>query len=437
MAANPGQSHQAMKSHTPRTRQIVAAVIGNALEWYDFVVFGFVSVVISRLFFPASSEYARLLLTFATFGVGFFMRPVGAIALGLYADRVGRKAAMQLVIFLMTIAVAMVAFAPTYDSIGLGAPLLIVLARLLQGFATGGEFSSATSFLVEIAPAGRRGYFGSLQMVGQGLSAFLGALAGALVTRSLAPEQLDAWGWRIPFLAGLLIGPVGLYIRRHLAETDEFLAVLKDAAAPVRISVLLRQHTRAVLASFLLVVCTTTAYYVVLLYMPTYAKTQLGLPLGDAFAAQLVALAWMILLTPVFGTVSDQLGRRPLIFAAALGYFLLPYPLFSWVHSEPSFARLLSLQLIMCTVVAALFGPLSTALAEQFPTRVRSTGMGIAYNFAVMLFGGFAPFIVTWLIQETGSPIAPAFYIMFGAVSGFGSALLMREGYPAAAPVPT
>jgi MFS family permease len=242
MAANPGQSHQAMKSHAPRTRQIVAAVIGNALEWYDFVVFGFVSVVISRLFFPASSEYARLLLTFATFGVGFFMRPVGAIALGLYADRVGRKAAMQLVIFLMTIAVAIVAFAPTYDSIGLGAPLLIVLARLLQGFATGGEFSSATSFLVEIAPAGRRGYFGSLQMVGQGLSAFLGALAGALVTRGLSPDQLDAWGWRIPFLAGLLIGPVGLYIRRHLAETDEFLAVLKDAAAPVRIGVLLRQR---------------------------------------------------------------------------------------------------------------------------------------------------------------------------------------------------
>jgi len=410
-----------------RASQVVAAVIGNALEWYDFVVFGFISVVISRLFFPASSEYSALLLTFATFGVGFFMRPVGAVVLGLYADRAGRKAALQLVILLMTIAVAIIAFAPTYQSIGVGAPILILLARLLQGFATGGEFSSATSFLVEVSPAGRRGLFGSLQMVGQGLAAMLGALAGAAVTKALTPDQVDSWGWRVPFLLGLVIGPVGLYIRRHLDETQEFLAH-RDDSRSVGIGRVFREHTRAVAASFLLVVCGTTAFYVVLLYMPTYAKTQLALPLADAFGAQIIALAWMVLLIPLFGMLSDRIGRRPVLLVATLGYFFLPYPLFSWVVAEPSFERLLGLQLAMCGVVAVFFGAVATTLAEQFPTGVRSTGTAIAYNFAVMLFGGFAPFIVTWLMQETGSPCAPAYYIMFGASVGIAATFLIRDG---------
>jgi MHS family proline/betaine transporter-like MFS transporter len=266
-----------------------------------------------------------------------------------------------------------------------------------------------------------------LQMVGQGLAALLGALAGALVTRQLSAAQLDAWGWRLPFLVGLLIGPVGLYIRRHLDETAEFLA--QRDPAPVSFGTLLSGHARAVAGSFLLIVCGTTAYYVVLLYMPTYAKTQLALPLSDAFTAQILALAWMILLIPFFGMLSDRIGRKPVLIAAALGYFVLPYPLFAWTQAEPSFFRLLCLQLAMCSVVAVFYGPLSTALAEQFPTRVRSTGTALAYNFAVMLFGGFAPFIVTWLIRETGSPNAPAFYIMFGAASGIASTFLLKEGH--------
>jgi len=416
-----------MSTRIPRAHQLAAAVIGNAFEWYDFVVFGFVSVVIARLFFPASNEHAALLLTLATFGVGFFMRPVGAIVLGLYADRAGRKAALQLVILLMTIAVAVVAFAPTYASIGIGAPIVIVLARLLQGFATGGEFSSATSFLVECAPLHRRGLFGSLQMVGQGLAALLGALAGAIVTRGLAPEQLDTWGWRLPFLLGLLIGPVGIYIRRNLNETEEFQAHRRETPQSLGVGAMLRVHTQAVAASFLLVVCGTIAYYVVLVYMPTYAKTQLALPLGDAFTVQTVALAWMIVLIPVFGMLSDRIGRKPVLLGAILGYFLLPYPLLTWVQTEPSFVRLLCLQVAMCSVLAVFYGPLSTTLAEQFPTGVRSTGTGIAYNFAVMLFGGFTPFVVAWLIRATGSPSVPAYCLMFGATAGTIALFLLTE----------
>src|SRR5437763_5094063 len=211
------------RPRTPKPLQVAAAVIGNALEWYDFICFGLMTVIISRLFFPAGSQYASLLLTTATFGVGFFMRPIGGIVLGIYADRHGRKAALLMVIALMTLAIAIIGFAPTYAAIGIGAPLLIVLARLLQGFSAGGEFASATAFLTESAPAGRRGLYGSWQMVGQGLAVLLGAILGTLLTRSLSAEALDSWGWRIPFLFGLIIGPVGLYIRRNLDETSAFL----------------------------------------------------------------------------------------------------------------------------------------------------------------------------------------------------------------------
>ena len=219
----------------PKTLQVAAAVIGNALEWYDFIIFGFLTVVISRLFFPSDTQYASLLLTTATFGVGFFMRPVGGVLLGIYADRKGRKAALTLIIALMTAAIAMVAFAPTYAAIGVAAPITMVLARLLQGLATGGEFASATSFLIESAPADRRGFYGSWQMVGQGMALLLGALVSSAVTRGLSTEALDGWGWRIPFLLGLIIGPVGLYIRRHLDETDAFIeasAVPKQEQRP-------------------------------------------------------------------------------------------------------------------------------------------------------------------------------------------------------------
>ncbi len=418
-----------MAQSKPRIKQIIAAVIGNALEWYDFVVYGFLTVIISRLFFPGESEYTALLLTMATFGVGFFMRPVGAIVLGLYADRKGRKAALQLIIALMTLSMAMIAFAPPYAAIGIAAPLLIVLARLLQGFATGGEFASATAFLVESAPARKRGFYGSLQMVGQSVAALTGALAGALVTRMLAPEQIDSWGWRLPFLFGLLIGPVGLYIRRYLEETEVFLAYRAARPAHHPLQKVLSQHWRGLGVTFGLVICGTISYYVVLVYMPTFAKTQLGMPLTDAFTAQVIGLLCLTAVIPLCGALSDRIGRRPILIAATIAYFLLLYPLFAWVLDQPSFTRLAIMQAVLCSLVGVFFGPISTAIAEQFPTGVRSTGLAIAYNFAVMLFGGFAQFIVTWLIRVTGSPLAPAYYVMFGAVVGLIASLFLVERY--------
>ena len=407
--------------------QIVAAVIGNALEWYDFVVYGFLTVIIARLFFPAQNEYASLLLTMATFGVGFFMRPVGGIVLGMYADRKGRKAALQLIIALMTLSMAMIAFAPPYAAIGVAAPLLILLARLLQGFATGGEFASATSFLVESAPAHRRGFYGSLQMVGQSLAALSGAVAGTLITRGLAPEAIDAWGWRLPFLFGLIIGPVGLYIRRYLAETEAFIEARRERAVLNPLRTVVTQHSRGLAVTFGLVICGTISYYVVLVYMPTFAKTQLGMSMSDAFTAQIFGLICLTVTIPLCGALSDRIGRKPILMAATVAYFLLLYPMFAWIHAQPGLLRLAIMQGVLCSLVGVLFGPISTAIAEQFPTGVRSTGLAVAYNFAVMLFGGFAQFIVTWLIRETGSPLAPAYYVMFGAVVGFVASNFLQE----------
>ena len=411
----------------PKPLQVAAAVIGNALEWYDFIIFGFMTVVISRLFFPAESQYASLLLTTATFGVGFFMRPVGGILLGIYADHYGRKAALLLIIVLMTAAIAMIGFAPTYATIGAAAPLVIVLARLLQGFATGGEFASATTFLIESAPAHRRGFYGSWQMVGQGLSVLIGALLAALVTRSLAPEALDSWGWRVPFLFGLVIGPVGLFIRRHLEETDAFIEARAAATARQGFRTTLAAHFKEALVCMGIITSGTISFYVTLLYMPTFARTQLHLPLDEAFIAQSISLACMIVLIPVFGALSDHIGRKPIIIGALILYLTLAYPLFHWVHDNPSFGNLAIVQIVLCCLLGAFFGPMSTAVAEQFAARARSTGLGIAYNLAVMIFGGFAQFFVTWLIEATGLPIAPSFYVMFGAAVGIVAAFFLVD----------
>jgi MFS family permease len=410
-----------------RRKQVFAAVIGNALEWYDFVVFGFLTVIISRLFFPEDSPLLALLKTTATFGVGFVMRPIGGIVLGLYADRHGRKAAMQLIMGLMTLALLIIATAPTYAAIGIGAPILMVVARLLQGFATGGEFAIATAFLVEIAPAGKRGLYGSLQQLGLTAAALGGAGAGLLVTTLLSPEDLDAWGWRIPFVLGLLIGPVALYIRRHMEETEEFTRARAAPGPSLPLVTLLHQNLRAVLTTFGLIICGTITYYVILIYIPTFAQQQLGIALADAFKVQVVALICLSAMVPVFGAISDRVGRRPVLMTGCVVLFLALYPMFARTHAAPGLGNLLLMQVVLASLLGIFYGAVSTAVAEQFDARVRSSGLSLAYNLAVMIFGGFAPFFVTWLIEATGDPLAPAYYVMFGCAAGFVASFGVRE----------
>ena len=410
-----------------RRKQVFAAVIGNALEWYDFVVFGFLTVIISRLFFPEDSPLLALLKTTATFGVGFVMRPIGGIVLGLYADRHGRKAAMQLIMGLMTLALLIIATAPTYAAIGIGAPILMVVARLLQGFATGGEFAIATAFLVEIAPPGKRGLYGSLQQLGLTAAALGGAGAGLLVTTLLTPEDLDAWGWRIPFVLGLLIGPVALYIRRHMEETEEFTRARAAPGPSLSLATLLNQNLRAVLTTFGLIICGTITYYVILIYIPTFAQQQLGIALADAFKVQVVALICLSAMVPVFGALSDRVGRRPVLMTGCVVLFAALYPMFARTQAAPGLGNLLLMQVVLASLLGIFYGAVSTAVAEQFDARVRSSGLSLAYNLAVMIFGGFAPFFVTWLIEATGDPLAPAYYVMFGCAAGFIASFGVRE----------
>ncbi len=424
----------ACPSGTSRTRQVAAAVIGNALEWYDFIVYGFLSSLIARLFFPSGDEYTSLLMALATFGVGFFMRPVGGVLLGLYADRRGRKAAMQLIILLMTLSIAMIAFAPTYAAIGVGAPLLIVIARMLQGFATGGEYASATAFLVESAPPHRRGLYGSWQLFGQCLAVFAGAGMGALVTHCLDAESLESWGWRVPFLFGLLIGPVGLWIRRYMGETEAFLEAIREPGERQGLLGVLREYRRSVLVSMGLTVIGTVSFYVVLVNMPTFAHKNLGLPLDQVLMVQMFAVALMTVVIPLSGLLSDRLGRRPVLMGFTLAFFVMVYPLYVWVAAAPSIERLLVMQVMLCIAIGGFFGPAPTALAEQFPIEVRSTGVSVAYNVAVMLFGGFAPLIVTWLSKVLETPVAPAFYVLFACVLTLLGTYCMHEAPRAAAP---
>ncbi|WP_047302275.1 MFS transporter [Pseudomonas fluorescens] len=396
-----------------KTRQVVAAVVGNALEWYDFIVYGFLASFVARQFFPAQDEYTSLLMALATFGVGFFMRPVGGVLLGIYSDRKGRKAAMMVIIQLMTLAIAMIVFAPSYAAIGLGAPLLIVVARMLQGFATGGEYASATAYLVESAPPHKKGLYGSWQLVGQCLAVFSGAAMVAAVTHFFSPQTLDLWGWRLPFVIGLLIGPVGLWIRKYMEEPEAFIEARKQVRGngPGLWQVVSGQR-RAILVSMGLCSGSTVSFYVVLVNMPTFAHTNLGLPLDQVLLVQMFAVALMTLVIPFAGALSDRVGRRPVLAAFTLAFFVMVYPLYVWVAAAPSIERLLVMQILLCGAIGGFFGPAPTALAEQFPIEVRSTGVSVAYNLAVMLFGGFAPLIVTWLSRVMATPVAPSFYVL-------------------------
>jgi len=410
-----------------RRRQVTAAVIGNALEWYDFIVYGAMASLISELFFPSENPQTALLKTLAVFGAGFFMRPVGGILLGMYADRKGRKAALQLIIGLMTLAIAMIAFAPTYASIGLGAPLLILVARLLQGFATGGEYASSTAFLVESAPDNRRGLYGSWQLFGQCLAVFAGSGMGWIITHNLSPEALNSWGWRVPFMLGLLIAPVGMWIRRHMQETEDFVSV-SQREKPVPMLQVLREQRRGVLVTLGASVCGTVTFYVILVNMPTFARTQLGLPIDQVFMVQSIAVLMMTLIIPLAGFLSDLWGRKWLIVVSTLSVGLLACPLIYWLSVSPSITRLLIVQLVLCLFMGFSYGPTPTAIAEQFPTRVRSTGITVAYNMAVLIFGGFAPYIVTWLVGATGTPVAAGGYVLLTSLIGVAAWLYMREG---------
>jgi MFS transporter, MHS family, proline/betaine transporter len=403
-------------------RIITAASIGNALEWFDLLIYGYFAVTISRLFFPSDDQTVSLLLALGTFGVSYLVRPLGAIVLGAYADRVGRKASLMVSILLMMIGTVLMVIVPTYASIGVLAPVVVLVARLLQGFSVGGEFGSSTSFLVEHRPD-RKGFFAGFQWAGQGFAAVLASLFGVVLTTALTADQLNAWGWRIPYVFGLLIGPIGLYIRRHVDETPEFLAA-EATSTPVR-DVLGHQWGRVLLAIGIAVVSNSSNYLI--LYMPTYAVKQLGLPQSSGFAATLLGGIILTVGSPLIGHSSDSVGRTRIMQVAAGLFVMSAYPAFVLLTGYASLPMLIGIVCWLSLLKTLYSGVMPSLMAEIFPTRTRGTGMALSYNISVAIFGGFAPFISTWLIELTGNKLAPSFYLMLTALVSLGALVLARS----------
>jgi MFS transporter, MHS family, proline/betaine transporter len=400
---------------------IVATSIGNALEFYDLVVYGYFASTLSKLFFPTTDKTVSLLLTLGTFALSYLARPVGAFVLGSYSDRKGRKASLTLSIAMMTLGTGMVALMPGYATIGVLAPIGIFASRLLQGFSAGGEFGSSTAFLTEHAPA-RSGFMASWQFASQGASVLVASAFGAVLTSTLTPAQLEGWGWRIPFLFGILIGPVGWYIRRHVDETPEFERT-ERSASPIR-EVMATQKERLLVCIGSLVLTTTANY--MLLYMPTYASRQLGLAPSYGFIATLAAGFIVMVLTPVVGHWSDKVGRTRIMLGAGSVFFLTIYPAFMFMNAHPSLLTLLAAIIWVAVLKAIYFAPIPALMSDLFPVRTRTTGMAVGYNVGTTVFGGFTPLAVASLIAVTGNNLAPGLYLMIAAIISLFTLLWAR-----------
>ncbi|MGW1074187.1 MFS transporter [Streptomyces sp. NPDC002537] len=388
-------------------RQLIAASIGNAAEWYDWYAYSFLAIYIADRVFPKGSgnSLVPLLSTFAVFAVGFFMRPVGGLLMGAVADRRGRRVALTVTILLMGGGSLLVALTPTYASVGVLAPVVLVIARLVQGLSVGGEFAASTTFLIESARPGRRGLFSSFQYVSTTVGQLLASGSAALLAHLLTKQQMGDWGWRIPFLVGALISLVGFWIRRGAHETHE---MTQGKTASPTLFEGLRRHPRESLLICGITAGGTLAYYTWTTYLPTYAQVNAGFDKGDALLAGTISLAFFALLQPLGGMLSDRVGRKPLLIGFAAGFAVLAVPL---LHSiSNSFASLL---LAQCAGMVLLTGYTSVAAAvnaEVFPARVRAAGIGFPYSLTVALFGGTAPYVGTWC-KQSGHPGGFPWYV--------------------------
>lgn len=403
-------------------RAVIAASVGNALEWFDIIVYASFAVVISRLFFPEADGVTALLFTFGAFATSYLIRPIGALVLGSYSDRKGRKNALTLTIAIMTLGTAIMALAPTAATIGPAAGLVILLSRLLQGFSAGGEFGTATTFLVENAPH-RKAYYASWQVATQGAAMFLASLFGYGLNVLLSAEQLDAWGWRVPFFFGLLIGPVGLYIRLRMSETPEF-ATAEKVKSPILRT--LGDHPARVLTAAAAVGLASISVYLIL-YMPTFAVTNLGLPRYAGYLGGIISGLVSLLGVPQVGKLADRVGPLRIMLVAAVVSLVLSLPLFAILVNNPSVLVLTLVQVVLGIQMAFYFGPLPALLTFMYPTSIRTTGLSISYNLGVTLFGGFAPIVLTALISSSGSLLSPSYYFMAVAVVSIVGLLIIRR----------
>jgi MFS transporter, MHS family, proline/betaine transporter len=412
------------------SRAVSAASIGNLLEWYDWSVYAFFGVQIAKLFFPDSNPLRAVLLWFLIYGIGFFMRPIGAMVIGHYGDKYGRKSALVFTVMTMALGTVLIGLVPTYSSIGVFGAVLLTVARLIQGFSAGGEWGGSTSFLAEYAPAGRRGFFTSLQQVTTVGGLVLGSAYAALLTAVLSTDQLQSWGWRVPFLSGILLAFVGFYIRSRVEETPKYEAVEQaHAVESTPFMAMVRHYPKETVQAFCFTLLWTVGFYIVLTYMPTFMQQQLHIPASQSLIATSAGQLLLAVLIPFSGALSDRVGRRPLLIAACAIFVIGIIPAFRLVVAHPSFEVVLMNQLFWAIPLSFYSGAGPAAIAEIFPTKVRYVALSTGYSTSVAIFGGFAPLIAQQLILSTGDPVSPSYYVILAAIASLITMIMLKETY--------
>lgn len=408
-------------------KAVAGASVGNAVEWFDFAIYGLLATYIAEKFFPPGDETAALLNTFAVFAAAFFMRPLGGFFFGPLGDRIGRQRVLALVILLMSASTLAIGLVPSYESIGVAAPLLLLFLRCLQGFSAGGEYGSGACFLAEYASDKHRGFIVSFLVWSVVVGFLLGALTVTGLEAVLSEPSMDSFGWRIPFLIAGVLGVVGLYIRLQLRDTPEFEELREKgevATSPLREA--LRTSWRPILQIAGLVVIHNVGFYIVFTYLPTYFTETLEFTKVDAFVSIAVASVVAMILIPPLGALSDRIGRKPLLFSGAIGFAVFAYPLFLLLNSG-SLAAAVTAHAALAAIESVFVSASLAAGAELFATRVRSSGYSIGYNVSVAVFGGTAPYVATWLVDRTDNQIAPAYYVIAAAAVSIATLLTMRE----------
>ena len=410
-------STTSLMSTRDRIGAILRVTSGNFLEQFDFFLFGFYATYIAHTFFPASSEFASLLMTFAVFGAGFLMRPIGAIVLGAYIDKVGRRKGLIVTLSIMATGTFLIVLIPSYQTIGLWAPLLVLIGRLLQGFSAGAELGGVSVYLAEIATPGRKGFYTSWQSGSQQVAIMVAAAMGFALNAVLEQSAISDWGWRIPFVFGCLIVPFIFILRRKLEETQEFTA-RRHHLAMRQVFATLLANWQVVIAGMMMVAMTTTAFYLITVYAPTFGKKVLMLSASDSLLVTLLVAISNFFWLPVGGALSDRFGRRPVLIAMTLLALATAWPALTLLANAPSFLMMLSVLLWLSFIYGMYNGAMIPALTEIMPAEVRVAGFSLAYSLATAVFGGFTPVISTALIEYTGDKASPGYWMSFAAICG-------------------
>ena len=404
---------------------VIRVSSGNFLEMYDFMVFGYYASAIGQAFFPSGNPFVSLMLSLTTFGAGFLMRPLGAMVLGAYTDQHGRRAGLLLTLGLMSMGIFSIACTPGYATIGLLAPLLVLIGRLLQGFSAGMELGAVSVYLSEIATPGHKGFYVSWQSGSQQVAVMFAALGGVALSSVLSREKMILWGWRVPLLLGCLIIPFLFRLRRSLHETEEFIA-RKHRPSTAEILRSLTTNWRIVVIGTMMVTMTTVSFYMITAYTPTFGNAVLHLASIDSLIVTLCVGASNLFWLPVMGALSDRVGRRPLLVLCTALMLLTAYPAMSWLVGQPSFSRLLAVELWLSFVYGSYNAAMVVFLTEIMPVDVRTSGFSLAYSLATAVFGGFTPAISTYLIHASGNPAIPGLWLSFAAACGLVASLLAR-----------